>query len=65
MEDEGNYEEEEWQSGPFCRHWSDPADCETCRAGCAHCGCDGSAHWYGAPYLCENCADCPGWEDKD
>ena len=23
-------EESEYDSGPFCRHWYDPADCEIC-----------------------------------
>ena len=28
-----------YESGPFCRHWSDPADCEDLCALCSHpCG---------------------------
>ena len=22
---------DEYDSGPYCKHWSDPADCEDCR----------------------------------
>jgi hypothetical protein len=37
----------EYESGPFCRHWSDPADCDEVCARCGHpcrqhCGDDGS-----------------------
>jgi len=27
---------EEYQTGPFCRHWSDPADCNIECAACGH-----------------------------
>lgn len=60
-EDEDCFED----SGPYCRHWSDPAECEECRAGCAHCGCSGVDHSFQAEGKCDNCPDCPGWEDKE
>jgi hypothetical protein len=37
-------EMEDWESGPYCQHWSDPSDCEvecTCGHFCRdHCGSD-------------------------
>jgi|GEM_PF-5544248 len=57
---------EDWQSGPFCRHWSDPADCELCRAGCANCGHGGEVHALGSEALCEeDGCQCPGWQDQE
>lgn len=33
--DEGS-DEPEFNSGPFCRHWSDPSDCEEICGNCGH-----------------------------
>ena len=27
---------DEYESGPFCRHWGDPADCDELCANCHH-----------------------------
>jgi hypothetical protein len=51
-------------SGPFCRHWHDPNDCEVVCAGCGDAcwlhrdggGCDGQ----GGPFGCR----CPGFQDE-
>lgn len=41
---------EGYESGPFCRHWSDPADCDTlCK--CGHQCCQHSAYT-------DACAEC-------
>ena len=29
-------EDEYWESGPFCRHWGDPSDCDERCATCGH-----------------------------
>lgn len=50
---------ENYESGPFCRHWGDPTDCdETCTT-CGH-GC--TAHAIGLSTACdvENCV-CEAW----
>ena len=40
------YSDDDWaDSGPFCRHWSDPIDCEI---ECARCGHACSSHGDGA-----------------
>lgn len=52
---------EDYETGPFCRHWSDPADCaEVCQA-CGHrCGVhdfgDGAATECNEPEC-----DCKEW----
>ena len=60
-------EDDEWwdyDSGPFCWHWSDPADCdEKCaRAGCGH-GCGQHAADDGEAG-CFEC-DCPAWFEEE
>jgi hypothetical protein len=54
MSDEGDYE-----SGPFCRHWGDPSDCEE---KCATCGHRCPEHEFVAPGPCmeDNCS-CEAW----
>ncbi len=53
-----------YDSGPFCRHWSESSDCEICRAGCATCGHSGLDHDYGGEGPCDEC-DCKKWIDKE
>lgn len=54
-------EETDWgdyESGPFCRHWSD-YDCEVV---CARCGHRCTHHSIGNDEECnEPGCDCPGW----
>jgi hypothetical protein len=47
----------EYQSGPYCRHWGDPVDCEETCVDCGHrCGVHPSDG-------CSRC-DCPRWNDS-
>lgn len=55
---------EDYESGPFCRHWTDPSMCEVCMAGCAVCGHSGFDHAFGDPALCSVC-ECLGFEEKE
>lgn len=60
-------EEPDWgdyQSGPFCRHWGDPIDCdEACaRNGCGHrCGAHDAAEGLTGCHECE----CEGWMEDE
>jgi len=49
----------DYDSGPFCRHWSDPSDCEEV---CAACGHHCRDHDLGSDSFCyaDGC-DCPAW----
>lgn len=58
MDDDGTDDWANYESGPFCRHWSDPSECELHCAGCGHrCGehDDGGS---GGPSACQ-VNDCP------
>lgn len=61
MEDEvEDTEEIEWETGPFCRHWSDPSDCDAlCK--CGHKCCE---HSIWEDYECKEC-DCQRFVDED
>jgi hypothetical protein len=55
MEDETDFVD--FETGPFCRHWSDPSDCDRqCKCGheCCH-------HFMSS---CNEC-DCSEYEDID
>mgnify|MGYP001568647700 FL=1 len=57
----------EWETGPFCQHFSDPSDCEELCLGCSH-GCpdhERSAE-SGKPRVCTlpGCP-CQGWVERD
>jgi hypothetical protein len=49
---------DDWQveSGPYCRHWSDPSDCDVSCATCGHlCG----MHWdIGCMQVLDDGKDC-------
>lgn len=50
----------EWNSGPFCRHYGDPSDCETECGACGH-----SCHYHhDEECMVEGC-QCAGWEEKE
>jgi len=51
---------DDYESGPFCRHWSDPSECDECRAGCATCGHSGLDHDFNKPGACNEC-HCEAW----
>ncbi len=55
--DSGDYER---NSGPFCRHWGDPSDCETECGACSH-----KCHRHGDEECMEEGCQCPGWEEKE
>lgn len=43
MSEEESFGDPGFESGPFCRHWSDPVDCEECRELCS-CGHEARDH---------------------
>ena len=52
----------DYDSGPFCRHWGDPSDCEEKCGSCGH-GC--AWHWYDGN-ACHNLfCICTSWIDKN
>ena len=51
------------ESGPFCRHWGDPVDCEEVCANCGH-GCTRHAASDGNAECFEPDCDCPAWEEQ-
>ena len=55
----------DYETGPFCRHYSDPFDCDE---KCARCGHDCSKHGYGMdddePCSVEGCT-CKGWMKQE
>jgi hypothetical protein len=54
-------EEPEYETGPFCRHFGDPIDCEET---CLRCGHRCPGHSISDPYECFEC-DCEGWREWD
>lgn len=58
----GDNEGANYESGPFCRHWADPSDCDIICATCGH-GC--ARHdfpEYESDCLVEGC-HCTKWEE--
>ncbi len=59
-----NEQENDWseyETGPFCRHFSDPCDCEI---RCATCGHRCTEHYVGDPGECMEC-DCEEWTEAE
>lgn len=56
MEDEF----EDYDSGPFCRHWGDPSDCEEVCAACDH-SCPQHSYYDDE---CNEC-DCRAFVDEE
>ena len=56
---------ENYESGPFCRHWGDPADCD---AKCANCGHICRVHEFESPGECvdgrDGDCDCKEWKEE-
>ena len=50
----------EHESGPFCRHWDDPSDCQL-RCICGHLCRD---HFVGNSTKCYEC-DCAEWREQE
>jgi len=53
---------ENHESGPFCRHWGDPADCDVLCKKCGHRCVD---HDFSRPSECNECDECTGWEEDE
>ena len=51
----------EYESGPFCRHWSEASDCDK---KCAACGCPCIRHGVGNDKRCDEC-DCKEWTERE
>lgn len=49
----------EWDSGPYCRHWGDPSDCGSECATCGHQCCQ-----HGQGCIVDGCA-CEEFTDKE
>lgn len=50
-----------YETGPFCRHWSDPSDCDET---CATCGHKCTQHEFAAPGECmEQGCECKAWKE--
>ena len=49
----------EYESGPYCRHWGDPFDCDIACATCHH-PCN--KHWWNDE--CREC-ECLEWKEPD
>ncbi len=61
--DEDN-DRSDYDSGPFCQHWGDPADCDEVCATCGH-RCWEHEHW-DAPRACDvDGCECKGFKDKE
>lgn len=53
----------DYDTGPFCRHWGDPSDCDI---ECAHCGCRCPEHGQEeGDFECYNCDNCETWEELE
>lgn len=51
-----------YESGPFCRHWGDPDDCSERCASCGH-GC--TRHAFESPGECnEDGCECGAWAER-
>lgn len=49
---------ENYESGPYCKHWGDPLDCDDCKKMCK-CGHTNFFHDYERyPYMDTNCQEC-------
>lgn len=55
-------EEAGYDSGPYCRHYYDPSDCEEVCAGCGH-RCAVHSDLVGCNYH-QGCA-CDGWKETN
>ena len=54
---------EDYDSGPFCRHFSDPDECDLVCAECGHgCAKTDNSHELNGPCNVDGCP-CTGWTD--
>lgn len=60
----------DYESGPFCRHWADPSDCEVKCATCGH-GCTMHGYGYeqpgcdGVDHFDTEVCHCPEWNEPE
>ncbi len=54
----------DYDSGPFCRHWSDPIDCAELCAKCGH-SCAKHSYGDGDTDCFEDDCDCQEWVETD
>jgi len=60
MSDEDTRDWADYESGPFCRHWRDPSDCDEV---CAECGHRCVDHGFSdGDSSCDEC-DCTAWKE--
>ena len=53
---------EDYESGPFCRHWGDPSDCDNECATCHHyCYQHGQSE---GDFACNEC-ECEKWAEEE
>lgn len=68
MDDVGDAGEDsvpEWNSGPFCRHWGDPIDCDILCANCGHRCPRHSAEDGETDCLLEDGCPCEAWVEPE
>lgn len=58
-EDSDDADSGEYNSGPFCRHWGDPSDCDEKCAACNH-----ECHSHRGECNVEDCT-CLRWEEPE
>jgi hypothetical protein len=61
LDDDGDRESWDYDSGPFCSHYHDCWDCEEPCATCGHKCCE---HWDGAECHADGC-DCEKFNDGE
>lgn len=61
-EDDGSRDDDPIESGPFCRHYHDPEDCDII---CMNCGHECCQHEYDGIDCREDDCKCEGWKDPD
>lgn len=54
---------DEFDSGPFCRHWGDPSDCEETCANCSHKRTEHDAEEGESVCMAEDC-ECVEWVEE-
>ena len=53
-----------YESGPFCRHWGDPSDCDAQCKACGHL-CSQHAYDEGDTYCFVEDCECDEWVEPD
>lgn len=62
MADENLDDWSDYESGPFCRHWSEPSECEEKCMKCGH-SCQEHGSIDNEPCTHEGCS-CEGWVEN-